>query len=181
MEGDVGDCFYNYRIPELGSWFGFDDPLPRSEWEAMGCRVGAIYSDDDGQYHEPAADCILYPCMEGMSMGWSWALYFANEATAYRVAKTGSAGGRDAMREREPAPLLWPGECVTGTYVDNVQVIGGVAADCRARMSSVSSRFAGAQIPFAVEEEKADLETLGFVYHFEEKRLRHRPKRVWRL
>lgn len=115
---------------------------------------GSIFSDVDGSYFEPDADLLLYPCMEGMSMGWSWALYFANEATAYRAALTGEAEGRDAMREREPVPQLGPGRCVTGTYVDNVQILGGVETDYRARMSAVTSSFKNAQIPFDVSDER---------------------------
>ena len=31
VEGDVGDCFYNYTIPELASWFGFEDRFDTEE------------------------------------------------------------------------------------------------------------------------------------------------------
>lgn len=179
--GDVGYCFYNYWIPELASWFGFDDPMTRADWEADGFRIGAIYDDESGAFAEPELDRLLYPCMEGMWMGWSWGLFFANEATAFRVAQTGTENGLDAMRERQPTPDVRPGVCITGTYVDNVQIIAGVEQDYRSRVAAVSDSVGEAKIPFGVSDESEDLETLGLVYHFGERRLRHRPKRVWRL
>lgn len=35
VKGDVGDCFYNYTVPELASWFGFADTYLVSDLRGM--------------------------------------------------------------------------------------------------------------------------------------------------
>ena len=149
-EGDVGDCFYNYTVPELASWFGFSDAFSTAELTGLGVRPDAIW-DDLLQSETPLLEGeTVFPVITSVFMGWSWALYFANEAVAFQAANTGGDGGRDAMRERQPTPTVRPGVCVTGTYVDNVQIIGGTRGDTARRMDAVTESFTSAGIPFDI-------------------------------
>eukprot|EP00974_Lingulodinium_polyedra_P062580 6041755-Lingulodinium_polyedra.AAC.1 len=70
-------------------------------------------------------------------MGWTWALFFANEAVTYQVSLAPGAYPGDAMRERSPPPRLSQGRAVVGTYVDNVQVIGVPAEATDARTQGI--------------------------------------------
>ena len=72
-------------------------------------------------------------------MGWSWALYFANETVATRIAAAGGTPG-DAIRERQPAPSFSEHPSLTGTYVDNICIIGRT----RTLAASRSERIEGA-------------------------------------
>lgn len=95
------------------------------------------------------------------------------------MADTGSPA--DTLRERRPTPEIAPGRCVTGTYVDNVQVVGGCRGDVTSRMGKIGDSFSRALLPFDVSDiNETTLQTLGLVYHWGERRLRHVPRRVWR-
>ena len=121
IEGDVGNCFYKWTVPELASWLALDkDGQTTEDWICDGFLVDSIYDNDLGLNVQPRPDDILYPCIVGASMGWSWSLFFANEAVAFKVAKTRDVAGSDTLRERAPAPLLAPGRAITDTLVDNV-------------------------------------------------------------
>eukprot|EP00959_Pyramimonas_sp_CCMP1952_P357499 7485809-Pyramimonas_sp.AAC.1 len=87
----------------------------------MGCRPATVWDDATGAESEVVDGEALHPCMTAACMGWSWALYFANEAVAYRVEKTLADGPDQIMREMHPAPILKPGKCATGVHVDNAQ------------------------------------------------------------
>ncbi|CAK0853410.1 unnamed protein product, partial [Prorocentrum cordatum] len=181
LEGDVGDCFYNFAIPELASWFGFEDRFDTAELESMGCRSATIWDDAEGAETKVVDGEVLYPCMAAVCMGWSWALYFASEAVTYRVEKTLDDCADQIMREMQPAPVLRPGKCVTGVYVDNVQVIGGCEGDAVRQMTEIEKSFCEDNIPFDVESGGGlEMQTLGLVYHWRERRLRHVARRVWR-
>ena len=39
-EGDVGDCFHNFCVEELASWFSVDEWKTIAEWEDLGFPVG---------------------------------------------------------------------------------------------------------------------------------------------
>ncbi|CAK0825012.1 unnamed protein product, partial [Prorocentrum cordatum] len=180
-EGDVGDCFYNFTIPELASWFGFADQFGTHELTEMGCLPDSIWDDAEGAETKVVDGEQLYPCMCAVCMGWSWALYFANEAVTYRVQRALPDGAEKVMREMQPAPTIEPGKCVAGVYVDNVQVIGGCEADANTQMHEIENLFREDRIPFDVEPgDSLEMQSLGLVYHWQERRLRHVARRVWR-
>ena len=140
-EGDVGDCFYNFTVPELASWFGFTDQFSTAELAEMGCLPSTIWDDAKGAETRVEDGELLYPCMCAVCMGWSWALYFANEAVTYRVQRALPDGADKVMREMQPAPTIEPGRCVAGVYVDNVQVVGGCEADVETQMREMENLF----------------------------------------
>ncbi|CAK0861861.1 unnamed protein product, partial [Prorocentrum cordatum] len=180
-EGDVGDCFYNFTIPELASWFGFADQFGTHELTEMGCLPDSIWDDAEGAETKVEDGELLYPCMRAVCMGWSWALYFANEAVTYRVQRALPDGAEKVMREMQLAPTIEPGKCAAGVHVDNVQVIGGCEADANTQMHEIENLFREDRIPFDVEPgDSLEMQSLGLVYHWQERRLRHVARRVWR-
>ena len=103
VEADVADCFYNFVCEATASWFGIDMPLPYNEWVRLGWGGGPIYSDITGSFFQPRGDQELYPVFRGLCMGWSWALFFANEAVAFITSghiKTSLRGARPASAPR---------------------------------------------------------------------------------
>lgn len=107
LEADVSDCFYNYTNECLASWFGINLPLTCSQWKLLGWDGGSIYYDQSKSFEVPKDDTILYPVFRGLCMGWSWALWLANEAVCFAVA------GRierplGEIRDRLPAPSFEP-------------------------------------------------------------------------
>ncbi|CAK0829777.1 unnamed protein product, partial [Prorocentrum cordatum] len=180
--GDVGDCFYNFTIPELASWFGFEDRFDTVELDGMGCRPATARGDAVGAESEVVDGEALCPCMAAVCMGWSWALCFASEAVTYRVEKTLADGPDQIMREMQPAPILKPGKCATGVHVDNVQVIGGCKSDRVKQMTDIENSCGKDNIPFDIESGGGEFEmqTLGVVHHWRGRRLRHVTRRVWR-
>ena len=182
-EGDVGDCYYNFSIPELGSWFGVDMPMGVDTLQQHGFTSTTFFDDESGTDLPMQPGELYYPVFSGMCMGWSWGLYIANEAVAHMVATAEGGSPSDALREKQIVPRISPGRPITSTYVDNVSVIGGSQADTDLRMSGISSKADSLSLPFDLTHQQASfvLQSLGLVFHFNERRLRHVPRRVWRL
>lgn len=44
--GDVADCFYNFRVEKLASWFAFDDRFTIGELREMGYNITSLFNDD---------------------------------------------------------------------------------------------------------------------------------------
>lgn len=69
VEADVNDCFYNYFIETLASWFGIDRKGSVAFWKQAGWGATPLFDDDTGQFHVLADDVEVYPV--GLCMGWS--------------------------------------------------------------------------------------------------------------
>ncbi|CAK0842560.1 unnamed protein product [Prorocentrum cordatum] len=181
LEGDAGRCFYKYTIPELASWFGFEDRFGAEELENTEYRPTAIWGDAEGADTQVEYGEVLYPCMAAVCTGWSWALHFASEAVTCRVERSFEGGADHIMREMQPAPVLKLGKCVAAAHMDAAQVIGGCADDARKQMQEMERSVSEDRIPFDMEPgDECEMQSLGLVYHWRERRLRHVPRRVWR-
>ena len=153
QEADVSDCFYNYSIEELAEWFGVDEPLSAEEWRSFVAEVKHEFDPELGKHVPVESSDVLYPCIVGLSMGWAWAVYFANEVVAYDVQMAGGTPGDD-VRERQPFPQLSAYPTVTGTYVDNVSIISFLASLVTARAKLIDEKFKSAGIPLVTARAK---------------------------
>ena len=115
-------------------------------------------------------------------MGWTWAVYFANETVAYDVQTAGGIPGDD-VRERQPFPQLSVYPTATGTYVDNVSILSFWASQATARAKLIDEKFKSAGIPLIWTQPKPvkKLDIVGAVLSFEEKSLDNKPSRLWIL
>ena len=98
----MGDCFYNFSIEELSSWFGFGDTFTVRELRKMGIDVTRVYDDQSQTQTAVSDEERLHMCFGGIPMGWSWALYFAQEIVSYQclvVPMTGSSKTNQWCRE----------------------------------------------------------------------------------
>eukprot|EP00959_Pyramimonas_sp_CCMP1952_P459187 9477845-Pyramimonas_sp.AAC.1 len=65
-------------------------------------------------------DVVLYHCMRAMCMGWSWALFFAQEAASSmtrRALRPSSSAEPGMVKERRPAPDLSESTALGSVYV----------------------------------------------------------------
>ena len=180
LEADVADGFYNYLNPKLASWFGLDCPLTAKEWKDLGWRGGKIFSDEPQCYFTPDDLQILHPVFEGVCMGWSWALFLANEAVAFAVA------GREdkplhEIRDRLPAPELGT-RALTGVYVDNISIIGTDPSSVNEARQRIERQFEqdGTPLTWSSHTPQAVLETVGVILDFEQGVARNKPRRLWK-
>lgn len=182
--GDVGDCFYNFTIPEMCSWFGFDDSFDTQELKALGLFQPVIY-DDDVKGETPVEEGErLFVCFGGMPMGWAWSLYFANEVIVHQCSLPRGGNLDDVIRDKRPAPELQPGRPAVGVYADNVNVFGVTMGEAGARMDGIASTFERLGIPFVVDhvESSQKLEGLGLHFDMEGRVVAHsKSRRAWRL
>ena len=172
-----------FTFDPLASWFGVDIPFGLDELIGYGFEIDDIYDDDTGEWIAPRPHERLFFVFRGVAMGWTWALFFANEAVTHQVSLFAGAVPGDAMRERNPTPVIALGRPVVGTYVDNIQVVGSSAADVDARLGGVEKRMLDLGIPFDLTHTTAQLvlQTIGLEYDFANRRPRKVPSRVWRF
>lgn len=182
-EGDAGDCFYNFAIPSLASWFATKDDFLVEELIDLGLLPDSIYDDDLGRFEKPLPGERLIPCFQGVPMGWSWALHIANEIVSYQVSLACEKGDLCELRDKLPPPPLQRGRVLAGTYVDNVQILGGDGADVDKHLQLIVDWFEKLGIPFTTAGQTAlsEFETLGIVFDMRQRCIRHRNKRAWRL
>ena len=176
----MADCFYNFLCESTASWFGVDMPLTCREWRRQGWKGGAIYSDDARAFYVPDDNEVLFPVFRGLCMGWSWALFLANEAVAFITA------GRverplGEVRDRFPAPDASV-DIVTGVYVDSISIIGPTVEAVQKTRDRVVQEFGQLGIPltWSSQEPSATLETIGVVLDFSVGAARNKPRRIWR-
>ncbi|CAK0809347.1 unnamed protein product, partial [Prorocentrum cordatum] len=176
---DVKDCFYQLANEEMGSWFGFDSALTIEDWD-MG--ITRVWGDEVGDWTPARAGELLFPCLRVLPMGWAWALYFAQEAVTQQVRRSAADGDRQLLRDKRPAPLLRPGRPLAAVYVDNFTGVGGSAVDAEHGVRAFEERAAEAGLALhAADVAVEELESLGLVLCGTDRRVRQKPKRVWRF
>lgn len=123
--GDVSDCFYNFQIHQLSSWFAFDDRFSVQHLWDNGFNFDKLF-DDVSQRDEPVCGSdMVYPCFGGLPMGWSWALFLANESIVHQTTASRDVNTDDVIRDRSRAPDVLPDRPAVGVYVDNIHVFAG--------------------------------------------------------
>lgn len=180
MEADVNDCFYNFVSEELASWFGIDLPLRVGDWVSAGWKIADIFDDATGCYYRPGLDEVVYPVFRGLCMGWSWSLFFANEAVAHIVRGMNPSPVHE-IRDKTPSPDIMMGP-VTGVYVDNISIIGRTKAEVKQAADKIDGFFKKADIPISwTNDEPTDrFETVGVIMDFAKGYVRNKPFRIWR-
>ena len=181
-ELDVSDCFYQFRIPTMAQWFGIDFPKTAGFWKQHGIDITTVFEDDMGCCIDVAPNEIVYPVVGAMAMGWSWALYMAHETVSY-IARSTSIGPSLEFRDKQPAPQLWHGESLVSTYVDNVSVIGATLEGVKKRCDALTEKFQSLDIPieWSYDEPQVCFETVGVVIDFENRTIRNKTSRLWRV
>ena len=182
--GDVGDCFYNFKVDSLTSWFGTDDIFTPLELRTFGIVVASIYDDDLRGYSSVDPQEPLYACFSGVPMGWSWALWLAQDIVCHQSLLALGLSSDSLIRDRCPAPQVKPESPAVGIYVDNVHVFAAAVQEARDAMDKIQNHFSELGIPFETDHVagKPSMDTLGLTFEFgKEVRVRARSDRVWKL
>lgn len=154
-----------------------------SDLRKLGFEVGAIFDDELGTLVQPEEHEQLWFAFGGMAMGWSWALFLANEAVVHQAQLGSGLTSERFLRDKRPGPDVRPGP-VVGVYVDNINVVGKGNDQVAATMDSIAQRFQALGIPFDITDPagQAEVESLGFQFSFDPKvTLRNKSSRAWRL
>ena len=180
-ECDVSDCFYQFRIDEAGAFFCVGKGISYHEWTSLGFTVDSVYDYNLGCRRPTSPDEVLFPVISAMSMGWSWALYLANETIA-GIVRQSAPDVRAELRERMPCPQLDQFNTISSTYVDNVTIIGRTCQDVDQRCQQVSDAFAQLDIPvvWTQTQPASCVETVGCILDLQNGVIRNKPKRIWR-
>ena len=181
-ECDVSDCFYQFEMPELSKWFGIDFPKQLKWWKEQGINISSVY-DEDLQRNITVDDTtVLYPAIGVMPMGWTWALFFANETVA-AIARLSSPGPGLEIREKLRVPQIWEGKTLTSTYVDNVAVFGANREEVQDRIDQLNASFEQCGIPvvWTYPQPVQEIETVGVVVDFSKRVIRNKPNRLWKI
>lgn len=142
MEADVcdADAFYNFSIPELTHYFAFNHPLLAAEWSQLGIECGSVFCPEVRGWVPVDADEFIYPCVEAVPMGWSWALFLCNEAIM-SIARSCSPWAEGCFRERKPTPQFADHRTLLGVYVDNMTILGNSREDVVVRAEALTEAF----------------------------------------
>ena len=182
--GDVGDCFYNFKINTLTSWFATDDIFTPRELQTLGIHFDHVYDDEARGVTPVELDEPLYACFSGVPMGWSWALWLAQDIVSYQTLQALNLPFSSLIQDKRPPPQVEPMRPAVGVYVDNVHVFAGKPAEAGEAMRKVEAHFTGLGIPFETDHVagKTFMDTLGLRFEFgDEVRVRARPDRAWNL
>lgn len=166
IEADVNDCFYNFTIEPCASFFGIDMPLSVSQWEKLGWVRQPIYSDETGSFFMPRSEQIVFPVFRGLCMGWSWALFFAQQAVSFIASGQVQRPLRE-IRDKLPLPDINDGPLV-GVYVDNISIIGVDKQGVTKAAENVDRYFKECDIPLTWSSEQPSdvFTTVGIVVDF---------------
>ena len=182
--GDVGDCFYNFTVPAACSWFSTGDSITRREMQAWNIEETTIYDDELGHETDLALDEAVFIVFKGVPMGWSWALYIAQEVVSWQVLQALGMDDSKLIKDKQPPPTIQPSQPAVGVYVDNVHTFGGQTSDAGEAMKQIAGRFQELNIPFEVDniEGAATMDTLGLTFDFSQGVVvRAKKERAWRL
>ena len=176
---DVKDAFYQFDIVPLGSWFGIDEELRAGDFD-----VSQAWDDALQAYVPLGEDDPFYIGVDAMPMGWTWALFFCNEAVTECAAESLPAedGWKQILRDRQPAPRVQKGKPVQSVYVDNFNSYAGSNKDAVASLAGFDYACQTRDLAtHEAEEAVQDHISLGLQLFGVPRRLRHTPRRVWRF
>ena len=182
--GDVGDCFYNFQVPFMASWFAFDDRFTTQQLLEFGLMPDAVFDEERGVDTPVREGETLFPCFGGMPMGWSWSLFFANEVVVKQSSLPFGGSFEHFIRDKQPAPVVKEGRPVLGVYVDNVSIFASKTGEAGAAMARVKGVFDSLKIPFVVDgfDGSGEFEGIGLHLSFGGKVWAHaKRQRAWRL
>jgi hypothetical protein len=134
-----------------------------------------------GEVDVDAAE-MLWSCFAGLPTGWSWGLYFCQEALCCRRAMRSDQSSSYLMADRAPAPKLPPTSRFCAPYVHDGNVVAGSAEAAGRLLEVLKTEMSTAG--FAFHEEVGPtraLDPLGRTLDLESRVPRPSRRRMWRL
>ena len=175
------DGFYQLLWREMGSRFGVNFPEAAHVYDAH-----SIYDDALGIDVPVNRDEIIIPVFEALPMGWSWSLYYCHSLTSHVLARA-----LESIPYAPPARLLLDGhrspapdlDAPLGSpYVDNANVVGLNRDSTQLGLDATLATFAPMGIlTHETVQPCRDHQQVGTIMHGRDLRVRHPPRRTWRL
>ena len=78
---DLQDGFYQFAAESVSSWFCLGERFTAKE-----AGVSQVYNESTMEMEAVRPDQLLWACVRGLPMGWSWALYFCQSVVSSWVA-----------------------------------------------------------------------------------------------
>eukprot|EP00971_Amphidinium_carterae_P239655 4757781-Amphidinium_carterae.1 len=111
---DLRDGFYQLRNELLGSWFGIREKFTAEQLGATSC-----FDDSERAYVQLSPEEKVFPVIEALAMGWSWALWLCHDVCTQACLSIPRVSLCNVVRDRRPAPSLEIGQAVHCVYADN--------------------------------------------------------------
>ena len=177
-EADVRDAFYQFHLPELGSWFCLDQ-----------CRAGDVdvkeaWCDDRRDWFPVTPDTLVWVALDAMCMGWTWAMFFCQSAVSMWACESVPRGVKGLLVHRMPSPVISPGDPVVSVYVDNLLVFAGCFKDAVLIAEKFAQILQGRNVAHTRDNTGVvEIEALGLRFEPRKPRyiLRHKDERLWRF
>ena len=151
---------------------------------AWGIEEKFVYNDNIREYDPLPEGIPVCVCFKGMPMGWSWALFLAQDIVCHQSLLAIGGNEDQLVRDKYSAPRPRPGVAAVGVYIDNVPTFGGNAGESRLYMQKIPSRFEQLGIPFEIDDVSGEssVEILGLTFRFDHGvRVTAKTERAWRL
>ena len=139
---DLCQGFYQMQWLEVGSWFCFDFPMAIKNFD-----LDCVYDEVSRSFIRVDPDTIVYPCFQGLAMGWSWSLFICNaiteDVTRIGIGRALAIPAADVriVSERAPCARLGHGELAGSSYVDNSNVVGSPRKLVDAALQAILCEF----------------------------------------
>ena len=174
---DLKDGFHRFRNERLASWFCMNvEGLTAAE-----LGVDCAYCDDSQAWVPVPDDSLVWPSYLGMPMGWSCAFWVCHE-TLGSIMDEISQQDEGSAQDKRPAPDLSRGRAVSAPYADKANVLGFDSIRVQEKLNDIVKELDKRRLRWH-ERVDADglFETLGIEAHGRHGRVRHKPRRMWRL
>ena len=175
-DADLRDGFYQMSVRRVASWFGIREAFRASE-----LGIDRAWCDELQQVRPFDPDEFVFPVVESLCMGWSWALFFCNEVLTETVCAVSSRGSGGLLLDRAPAPPLTEGHAIHSVYADNYTAVGATECDTRKAHADFSQACRDKDLLLhECHDYERSLEVLGSILDCRRRVLYQKPRRVWR-
>jgi hypothetical protein len=134
---DFADDYYQFKVPEVSSWFGLCVQRTASQ-----AGVTSVFDEETLSDVAVQPGELLWACFAGLPMGWSWGLYFCHAALCECCLRAMRCTQLvpHMLADRAPAPRLTAKAGFCAPYVDNGNVVGGSKKATQALLEAVPVR-----------------------------------------
>lgn len=188
---DLKDGFFQVQNRRLASYVGVEFGEPASVW-----GVSEVYDEHSESMVAVHPDDTLYFVLEALPMGWTWALFFCQDALEDAIInglECDSATGPGLqgtmpplgglIQDGRPCPVPGAGRPAAAAYVDNMTIIGACKSDTERGYERVCDALRSRGfVLHDLAEASREVETVGIVFEGGgRRRLRAKPARTWRI
>lgn len=180
---DLKQCFYQLQWKQIASWFALDFPEELSVFPSH-----QVYDEGAREYVDLPDDTRVFVCFQGLPMGWSWSLHFANlimEDVLVAGVKRGLGVGDDRiirLSEGRPGGRLAPGSVAVASYLDNANIVGCNRLFVNQALQGVLDELTERSLDFhEVHEASSWFESGGVRFDFVHGEARPLSERCWKM